>query len=80
MYKAVQSSSHLSWPNNLQFSWNRFCKYQACQHCLMSLESAQAMADRLTNHAVTALPTLPTIDPTRTRVDEIVKIDSLVCL
>ncbi|KER23493.1 hypothetical protein T265_08617 [Opisthorchis viverrini] len=39
-----------------QFSWNRLYGYQACDHCLCPLESAQANARRLTGRPDLILP------------------------
>eukprot|EP00052_Salpingoeca_macrocollata_P011322 m.87129 g.87129 ORF g.87129 m.87129 type:complete len:428 (-) comp18005_c0_seq1:37-1320(-) len=39
-----------------QFSWNKLCKYRACDFCLKSLETAQEMARRLSGIADVELP------------------------
>ncbi|KAL4232080.1 SET and MYND domain-containing protein 5 [Mactra antiquata] len=39
-----------------QFAWNEFYKYTACEHCLRSLEPAEAMARRLTENPCLVLP------------------------
>ena len=39
-----------------QFPWNQLYKYSACDHCLKSLETAQAMCRRLTNNPSLDLP------------------------
>lgn len=33
-----------------QFAWNELYKYKACEFCLRSLETAEAMAQRLTEN------------------------------
>ena len=39
-----------------QFSWNELYKYAACQFCLRSLETAQDMSRRLSDHPALVLP------------------------
>lgn len=39
-----------------QFSWNELYKYTACEYCLRSIETAEAMAQRLTNNPALVLP------------------------
>jgi RNA polymerase subunit RPABC4/transcription elongation factor Spt4 len=39
-----------------QFAWNEFYKYKACEYCLRSLETAEAMAQRLTENYSLILP------------------------
>ncbi|ESO97001.1 hypothetical protein LOTGIDRAFT_231752 [Lottia gigantea] len=39
-----------------QFLWNELYKYTACEYCLRSLETAEAMARRLTNNPALSLP------------------------
>lgn len=38
-----------------QFSWNELYKYQACEYCLRSIETAESMARRLSNNESLAL-------------------------
>ncbi|XP_070539740.1 protein-lysine N-trimethyltransferase SMYD5-like isoform X2 [Ptychodera flava] len=39
-----------------QFLWNEFYKYLACEHCMKSLETSQAMASRLSANPLLVLP------------------------
>lgn len=39
-----------------QFSWNKLCKYLACDYCMKSLETAEEMAKRLSNGSIVQLP------------------------
>ncbi|XP_070210003.1 histone-lysine N-trimethyltransferase SMYD5-like isoform X2 [Littorina saxatilis] len=39
-----------------QFSWNELYKYEACEFCLRSLETAEEMSRRLTNNPSLVLP------------------------
>lgn len=39
-----------------QFSWNELYKYQACEFCMRSLETAQEMSQRLTENPALMLP------------------------
>ena len=41
---------------NCQFAWNELYKYTACEFCLRSLETAEEMAQRLTNNTALVLP------------------------
>lgn len=39
-----------------QFAWNELYKYKACEYCLRSLETAEGMAQRLTENPSLVLP------------------------
>ncbi|KAH3787594.1 histone-lysine N-trimethyltransferase SMYD5-like isoform X2 [Dreissena polymorpha] len=39
-----------------QFAWNELYQYTACENCLRSLETAEAMAQRLTSNPALVLP------------------------
>lgn len=39
-----------------QFLWNEFYKYEACEYCLCSLETAENQSQRLTENPALTLP------------------------
>eukprot|EP00730_Choanoeca_flexa_P014248 TRINITY_DN6160_c0_g1_i3.p1 TRINITY_DN6160_c0_g1~~TRINITY_DN6160_c0_g1_i3.p1 ORF type:complete len:395 (+),score=42.04 TRINITY_DN6160_c0_g1_i3:2-1186(+) len=52
-----------------QFSWNRAYRYQACQYCLMSIESPQDMARRMCGDPTMVLPAPPGVAPAKSRAE-----------
>lgn len=62
-----------------QFSWNKVYKYQACEYCMRSLETAEEMCQRLTQNPSICLPYPECCSSNKTLYIKCAGCDALFC-